>query len=168
MGQDKALEIIEHINSSYNKQLKLDQNGLKMWQDELSKYDFDEVLDNFKRYAANDTYGKIPTLYQLTTGLTQVASKLDYSKQIVYCPLCHKAMNTDEEMKHRERCSSVRYIVRKVKEYGIPNCPSMRDLYNMSQEEFDEKYDKVLKFIYKRTTNLTERMIIGKIFNEKQ
>ena len=49
MGQDKALEIIEYINSSYNKQLKLDQSGLKMWQEELSKYDFDEVLDNSKR-----------------------------------------------------------------------------------------------------------------------
>lgn len=134
------------------------------WFQVMHNYSYEEVMHNLEIAMGEDRFQKEPPqAYYLIQGLIPISKKTDFEKVIVYCPICKRALNQSEEQKHRERCQSIRYLVKQYKKWTGKDLDK-RTLWEMSEEEFQEKYDKFLHYVYEHTTDEQEKMRIGFIF----
>ena len=135
------------------------------WYEYLYQYDFIEVEKKLRDCMSMDQFQyQPPTLEYLIKDLVKIQDKVDFNKTFIYCQFCNRIFNSIETLhKHEDRCRSVRYIVRQYKKYFNREV-NKRELYEMSDEDFDEKYDKLLRFIEQHTTDEKEKKVIGFIF----
>ena len=135
------------------------------WYEYLYQYDFKEVEKKLRECMAMDQFQyQPPTLDYLIKDLVKIQDKVDFNKTLIYCQFCNRIFNSIETLhKHEDRCRSIRYIARQYKKY-LKREVNKRELYEMSDEEFDEKYDKLLKFVQERTNDEREKEIISFIF----
>ena len=168
MGKEEVNELIKLISSNYTNFVKdgKEKDMYKMWFEELQQYDYEDVLEALKSYMAQEKYQyQPPTLYLLISGLTKKHDKKDWSKGTFFCSYCKRTFNNEEEQKHHEdRHRSIKYVIRETKKWFKKELTE-KFLWTMSEEEFNERYDKLLKYIMEHTTNETERKIISFIFN---
>ena len=136
----------------------------KAWYEILHPFSYKEVKKNLEKAMGEERFQKDPPqAYYLVQGLTPIVKKVDFNKIIIFCPICKRAVNKEEEQKHVDRCRSIHYIANKYKKMGKE--VDKRSLWEMHQEEFDKKYDEFLHRIYENTTNEHEKIRIGYIFN---
>lgn len=165
MKKNESIKLINNLSTNY-RNLNLTTSMENAWHDVLQYYDYEEVNSKLINCMSEDKFQyQPPTVYYLVSGLTKVEDKLDYSKDILYCKICNRGFNSREELdKHFDRCSSVRYVVRKYKKFFKKDI-DMKMLYEMNDEEFKEKYDKLVKYIMNNTKDEFEKKRLGYYFN---
>jgi len=168
MNKNEVIELLDFITINYPN-FKIDEsnfeNTVNVWHDELQQYELDDVKKNLKEFMADDYYQKEPPkLSMLVKGLTKKHEKINWSEVETYCPRCHKPLSQSEYDEHFDRCSSIDYVIRESKKWLRKNL-TRRFLWQMSKEEFEERYNKLLKYIMEHTTDERERTRIGFIFN---
>ena len=168
MNKEQVKEMLDMIGHSYQGFVTKDNANsmLDMWLNELSQYDYEDVMEKLKRLMAEDKFQlKPPTLYFITAGLIKKHEKIDYTKGVFYCSQCGKAFNSDEEQKkHFDRCMSINYVIRETRKWFNKQL-TRQELLSMSDNEFEERYNKLLKYIYNHTNDNSEKIRIGFIFN---
>ena len=158
-------ELVNLLDMSYRSFVKDPVGMSNLYLKMLYQYDCEDVMKKLQECMAMEQFQfQPPTLDYLVKDLTRNKDKVDFNKTLIYCQFCNRMFNSIETLhKHEDRCRSVRYIARQYKKY-LNREVNKRELYEMSDEEFDEKYDKLLKFIEMRSTDEREKEIISFIF----
>ncbi len=161
----ETIDLLDYINSCYPNFDTKDEAKINSWADILQPYDKDEV-----KRALNDAMGEDkfqynpPQVQYLIRNLIAKYDKVDYSKLVIYCPICGRPLNQNDYEKHFDRCSSVEYVIRETKKWYGKDL-SKRKLFEMTDDDFKIEYLKLLSFIKKNTTNLDEKLRIEFVFN---
>lgn len=170
MNKIEVKQILDYLELNY-KDFRVSKEMFEMWLEELQQYDYDDTINKVKQLISTGHYISTPPhLVAITNGLSKIDKKLDWSKQVVLCRNCNKGFNTDnngysKELKeHEERCNSINYVIKQTKKWFNKDL-TRGELWAMSKEEFDTRYDKLLHYIYENTTNPVEKEIISYIFN---
>jgi hypothetical protein len=164
VSQKELLELLSLVKVNYP-YFKVDPAVEKAWYEVTHYFKYEDVKHNLEIAMTSERFQKDPpTIYYLTQNLTPIHESVSFEKRIVFCPICKRALNQEEEKKHFERCSSVRYIVRQYKRWN-GNELNRRDLFEMSEEEFEKKYNELLKYVETHTDDVHEKIRIGFIFN---
>ena len=170
MNKIQVKQVLDYLEINY-KDFRVSKEMFEMWLDELQQYDYEDVITKLKELMSSGHYISTPPhLVTITNGLAKIDKKIDWSKTVVLCKNCNKGFNVDDngfsqELKdHEERCNSINYVIRQSKKWFNKDL-TRGELWSMSREEFDERYDKLLHYIYEHTDNETEKTIIGYIFN---
>ena len=171
MNREQVKKVLDILKLNYPNYINENNKAfmLEEWCKELNEYSFDDTIERIKQVMSEERYQmKPPTLYYITNGMIKLKNKIDYNEDVHYCDNCHRPFNDlNQMMEHRARENSIEYIIRESKKWfnktfdkeGIDN------LYEMSEEEFDTRYKKLLKYIYDHTDNEFEKQRIGCIFN---
>lgn len=165
MTREEVKQFMRRIKHHYQ-EFTVDEFRINEWNKALAKYDFDDVNNKLDEHLTNEEYGnQIPKVYFLTKFLRTIEQK-EKAKSMVSstrCFLCGEEMMTDKFDKHYERCSSVNYFIKKYKE--IYDKVLERDkLMSMSDEAFNNNYEKLLKVILRTSDDENEIMRINFVF----
>lgn len=170
MNKSEVKKVLDYLELNYS-DFKVTKDLFDMWLDELQQYDYEDVMNKLKQMLGTGRYiNTPPVLVSITNGLTAKNKKLDWKKQVVMCHICGKAFNCNKDYscpelkEHEDRCASIRYVIKQTKKWFNKDI-SRAELWAMSKEEFDERYDKLLHYIYEHTDNKDEKDVIGYIFN---
>lgn len=156
--------VLKRIQNNYSS-FVVDNYLQSEWHKELSKYDLEDVMEKLEQHFRSEQYGnQIPKLYYLTKYLKTTKEKQEEKVEYIYCNLCHEAFRIDEFDEHYDRCSSVNYFLKQYKKY-FEKYLEREKLMNMSEEEFETNYAKLLKIVMERTTDEKESRRISFIFN---
>lgn len=169
MTKNEVADIMKRVKNNYQ-EFSIDEDKTSEWVGVLKDYLFDDVNNKLTEYL-EDSYNqsKIPKVYALVKGLLTQDEKneLANGRYLTYCKICNKYIKEAEYEAHFDRCSSIKYILKQYDKYNIPNKPNAEDLYKMKQEEFDIRYDKLLKWILEHTEVENEKNALINYF-EKQ
>lgn len=165
MTKSDVKDLFNLFKSNYNN-FKYDDSMLKIWSEELSQYENDDVLYKTKELFSKYEFKTIaPTLYYILDGLPKVNEKIDYSKETLSCKFCGRMFNDrDKLINHEDRCRSIKYILKRTKELWNKDIDK-KVLYNMNDSEFESKYELFLKKVNETTLNREEKLRINCIFN---
>lgn len=165
MNREEVLDLFEFLNMNYPT-FESSPEKINVWLKELQMYDIADVKRNLKELMAEDLYSKTPPLLsRIIRGLTPKGEKLDFNKTVIYCPRCHKGFNShEEEDEHFSRCSSVDYVIRETRKWFKKEL-TRKELFDMPDEEFQDRYKKLLWWIHDHTEDERERARIEFIFN---
>lgn len=166
MNNNETMQILNLIKFNYPN-FEIKEGMPEMWFDVLMEYSFEDVKMKLEEHLSEDRFQKQPpTAYLLVKGLPKIRDRIDFTKDTFYCDICNRPFNNQEELKiHRDKCSSIRYLIKQNKKWFNRNIDK-KFLWNLSDEEFDERYNKMLKYIMEHTTDENERTRIGYIFNK--
>lgn len=168
MTKEQVKELLNILNNNYNNFINENnyESILTTWLNELCQYDYNDVLERTKELLSKSEFQmKQPTLYHIVAPLTKVNDKVDFTKMVFYCPRCKKAFNDEIIMdKHTDRCRSIDYVIRETKKWFNKDI-TRKELFQMNEKEFEERYDKLLRYIMEHTTNEEEKIRISYIFN---
>lgn len=164
MKQEEVIDLLEFININYP-DFKVNDKVTKMWFDELQQYDIEDVKDNLKSFMSNEYYQKEPPkLALLTKDLVKKYEKVNWNKVETLCFRCGKPLSLEEYDAHFDRCSSIDYVIRETRKWFKKEL-TRKELWQMPDDEFNERYNKLLRYIYEHTTDESEKKVIGFIFN---
>lgn len=170
MNKIEVKEVLDYLSYNYTS-FNVTEGLFKMWLDELQQYDKEDVMNKIKQMIASGNYKVVaPQLVSITNGLTKTDKKIDWNKIVTFCPICNKAFQCDEHMhssdyeEHRPKCQSIRYVITQSKKW-LNKDLNRADLWAMSEEEFNERYNRLLHYIQEHTDNETEKAMIDHIFN---
>ena len=163
MSRSEFLEIFEKVSANAVF-FKADEVHEKVWYEVLCNFVYEDAMKNLEILLKDEKFRMNPNVYEVIKGLTPIDKKVDFGKVVVYCPICKRAVNQSEEAKHRERCQSIRYLVKQYKKWTGKDL-AKRSLWEMSEEKFQEKYDRFLHYILEHTEDKHEKMRIDFIFN---
>ena len=138
---------------------------LNEWERIMGPYDYEDIKGNLEKFLKDENnYGREPDAYQLIRGLLTIEDKNTNSLGKVTCQFCGRVFNRLEVYEHEDRCRSIRYMERKYSQL-FNRTIDKRQLWEISKEEFDKKYDEFLKYIEPKV-NGTEKMFIQKYYNK--
>lgn len=158
--------ILKRVEINYPKFVN-DSYTQSEWYRELKDYDLDDVMGKLENHFRSEQYGnQPPKVYFLTKYLTKTKDKNEDEDYDTFCVVCGKRMNHKLFDEHFDRCSSVHYVLRQYDRFKIPNKPKEEELFKMEQREFDIRYNRLLQYVYKFSSNESEKEIIKKIIGE--
>ncbi len=164
MTRQEHLELLNEMEMFY----PFFKNSLEreeVWYKVMYKYDFKEVMRNLEIAMANEKYQKEPpTAYYLVQDLIPTDEKVDFNKLVIFCPICKRAINQREEQKHTDKCRSVEYLSKQYEKH-FGKVIEKKDLWKMSDEEFDKKYLESIKRIKDKITNEREKAMLEFVLN---
>lgn len=177
MNKVECKEVLDFLRYNYQN-ISITNEMVDVWFNELQQYDKEDIMLKLKDMIGWDIFQlKAPSLMAIVKDVPKTQQKLDWNKGVAYCNYCGRAFTVgngkeknsmDEIHQHEDRCRSIKYINKKYsiryKDRELTN-EEKRNLYNMSKEEFDGYYDKILKYIYDHTDNEMEKTCIDHIFN---
>lgn len=130
----------------------LDKTGLSRlkqeWFDKLEPYDTKDInleLDDF--FKNGDNLNKQPDLYQLIKNCKTINEKKNNSGLITSCKYCTRWFDMTEVHEHEDRCRSINYIKRLYSKFFSGREVPLKELYEMSNDEFDTNYYKILEIV---------------------
>lgn len=158
-------DLFTHLTASY-KNYKFDSELTKYWEEQLSQYDYEDINDRLRELMSEDRYAYQPPLLEaLTRGLTKKSNKVDLSDYRYPCMFCRRLFDSiDEVHKHEDRCRSIKYLERQCERFNLQTLDK-RKFYEMDEDEFEERYNKFLRYFQQQTTNEAEKQIIEYAFN---
>ena len=165
MNEEQIEKIITMTSDNYNG-YKFSRDLLDTWNKMLEDYDYEDVKKRIEDLLASDEFKlNPPNIYHILKPLIKNKNKVDFSKATYNCDLCNRAFNDKDEMlKHQDRCHSVRYISKQMKKWFNKDF-NKKELYELEENEFQKRYDDLLKYIMEHTTDEKEKQRIGFIFN---
>lgn len=166
MDKNKALDILNYLADNY-KDFKLTEDKVNYWCQELSQYDYEDINNRLKELMSEERYSyQPPFLEAIIKGITKKHNKVDFTKLTYFCKICRRPFNDKNELDlHEDRCRSIRYIESQYKRFNWGEVKDKAEMYNMSEEEFNEKYKIILKKVQNLTTDEMEKTRIEFIFN---
>lgn len=155
MEKKEVQTIMKRIKQNY-KEFIVDDYNVNEWYIELKEYEFNDVMRKLEEHLRSEKYGdKPPRVYFLTKYLTKIKDKNKKDGIVIRCSVCHKKILLNDFDKHFDRCSSVKYLNNQNKKYFDKEID--KDKYmNMSDKEFNYKYDKFCEYILENTRNKKE------------
>lgn len=133
------------------------QELLTEWTRIMGPYDFEDIKNNLETFLKSESnYGKDPDAYQLIKGLLTTEDKKTNSLGRVSCRFCGRWFNRLEIHNHEDRCRSVKYLDRMYRKLLNRQLLNKKELYEMSDKEFDEKYIKSLEYLLPHMTNILD------------
>lgn len=160
--------ILRRIQSNYSS-FNPDAYMVQEWFRELKDYDLEDVMEKLNKHFRSEEYGnQIPKVYFLTRYCqkSEIKRKNITAKLKVVCRLCSEVIELKDYDTHYSRCSSANYIITQTQKYF--NKKINRDgLMKLSQQEFDFKYNQLLRYVQKSTDDMGEIERIYKILNSK-
>lgn len=165
MNREEVVDLFEFLEINYPN-FSYSSKTIDTWLNELQMFDVDDVKRNLKELMAEDLYSKTPPLLsRIIRGLTPKNEKIDFTKTVYFCSRCNKGFNSKEDCdEHFDRCSSVDYVIRETRKWFKKEL-TRKELFAMSDEEFQERYFKLLHWIHDHTQNESEKIRIGFMFN---
>lgn len=132
------------------------------WYRELKDYSLEDVMDKLEQHFRSEQYGNsIPKVYFLTKYLTKAKEKGKKLDGFLQCQLCGKWINMDDFEKHYDRCSSIDYLNRQSIKYFDKEIDKEK-YYYLSDEMFNEKYNKVANYVLNHTKDNDEINYLSK------
>lgn len=158
----KETKMILKRIQSYYPSFMLDDYKIKEWHSELKKYDYDDVNRKLEEHMRSTEYGSYePKLYFLTKFLKPSVDKNKNEAYLIECPFCGEYIRDEEYDKHYDRCSSIEFINRQCLEMTGKEID--RNKYKqMSEEDFELFYQKLIKNVYNKTKNEQQKNAIIK------
>lgn len=164
MTKDDVLNLLEFIALNYPN-FNVSEKIIDAWLNELQQYDLKDVKENLKSFMADEYYQKEPPkLSLLIKNLTKKHEKIDLDSVETLCHICHKPLSLDKYEDHIDRCLDVNYVIQQSKKWFNKDL-TRKELFDMPQDEFKERYDKLLNYIFQNTSDESERTRMGFIFN---
>ena len=110
------------------------------WYRILKDYDYQDVVDSLEKWLSDsDNKYFMPDVYVLINDLYTTSEKNKPMDFKVMCPHCKKWFPYQDSKTHEDRCGSVEYIIKNYKK--LFNKELFKEtLWNLSQEEFEQKY----------------------------
>lgn len=166
MDKNQVLEILNYLDDNY-KDFEITEDKLSYWCEQLSQYDYQDIRNRLKELMSEERYSyQPPFLEAIIKGITKKHNKVDFSQLTYFCRFCRRPFNDKNELDtHEDRCSSIRYIESQYKRFNWGEVKDKVEMYNMSEEEFDTKYKKILRLVQQKTTDEMEKQRIEFIFN---
>ena len=168
MDKKEVKELFNYLEQNYSN-FEYDKSKFDYWFNELQQYDNDDVRERLKDLMSDERYNyQPPFLETIVKGLTKKSGKLDFSQLVYYCKFCRRGFNDRKELdNHEDRCRSIKYIERQYKRFNLEKIDNAkkRELYELSEEEFDRQYKLILKYVMQQTTDESEKTRISFIFN---
>lgn len=169
MNREEVKNIMSYLVDNYKNNFEITQSKKEYWCQELSQYDNEDITNRVKQLMSEDKYAYQPPLLEaITRGVTKKHNKVNFDELVYYCLFCKRPFNNKNELdKHEDRCSSVKYIQKQYKRFSWPKLTGtqIKEMYEMPEEEFDEKYRVILRKIQKLTNDESEKRRIEYIFN---
>lgn len=155
MEIQETIKTMERIKQHYQDFI-IDDYKIDEWHSELCKYDFKEVNEKIDQHMRSEQYGQyIPKIYFLTRNLKTLEQKAEKKAYTVICSYCKKYMDYELYEKHVHRCSSVEFLQEQCDRFNLKSID--KDYYRkMPQEQFEEFYNKMLKFTESKTEDEKE------------
>lgn len=162
MIRNEVTELMKRVKSNYPSFI-IDDFKINEWLDELKDYDNEDVHKKLEEHMRNEEYNAgPPKVYFLTRYLIKIKDKKTLDDYKVVCPFCRERISYNNNGEHIDRCRSIDYIDTQCKKYHNKRIDK-EAFKRMTQDQFDIKYNRVLKDVYDNTTNETEKKVISKI-----
>lgn len=166
MNSEQIKELILYLKNSYPS-YDFKKELIDYWKQELSQYDYEDIKNRLKELMSEERYSyQPPFLEAITKGITKKHNKVDFTKLTYFCKICRRPFNDKNELDlHEDRCRSIRYIESQYKRFNWGEVKDKVEMYNMSEEEFNTKYKKILRLVQQNTNDEMEKTRIEFIFN---
>lgn len=134
--------------------LNLEPLEQEKWLNTLKKYDPIAVSN---RITKSLFYSQTPKLENIIAGLETTSIMPDRRNHNVPCSICNKMYNYYEIERHESRCSSIRFLKKKSKEYLNKEIPNdyIQKMWEMNEKEFDDVYCMLIEKFIPYETNKT-------------
>lgn len=162
MTRQEVIKLIEFITihrPNFRSRLgdKILKDMIEDWTRILGPYDYDDIFNNLEEFFKDErNYGKDPDAYQLIKGVLTTEDKKTNSLGRVSCQFCGRWFNRLEIHNHEDRCRSVKYLDRMYRKLLNRQLLNKKELYEMSDKEFDEKYIKSLEYLLPHMRNILD------------
>jgi hypothetical protein len=140
------------------------------WYKELKDYSLNDVMEKLEQHFRSEQYGNsIPKVYFLTKYLTKEKEKGKEIDGLLQCQLCKQFVDYKDYEDHYDRCSSIDYLDNQYFKYFKKRLEENKkqQLYLVSSDIFNEKYDKMLEYILFHTNDKEEINYINKYFEKE-
>lgn len=137
------------------------------WYKELKDYSLNDVMEKLEQHFRSEQYGNsIPKVYFLTKYLKKEKEKNKEIDGLLQCQLCKQFVDYKDYEDHYDRCSSIDYLDNQYFKYFKKRLEENKkqQLYLVSSDIFNEKYDKMLEYILSHTDDKEEINYISKYF----
>ncbi|MFA5407987.1 MAG: hypothetical protein WC343_04370 [Bacilli bacterium] len=163
MTKKEVINFMARIKSHYQ-EFVIDDYKTSEWYKELEHYDNEDVNKKLDQHLKSQEYGlQIPKLFFLTNYLKTTKQKQVQSKGQIQCKFCEEYVDIEDFDSHYEKCMRINYIDKQADKFNL-NIKS--NIYNMSIEEIDNVYYKVLDHI-KDKVSADERPKLLKVLETK-
>lgn len=138
----------------YYPSLIIDDFTTQEWHSQLKDYSSQDINEKFDEHLRSEEYNRyIPKISFLTAYLVKEKDKANpkIDRILVYCPICKAKITVNEYDSHYGKCSSLDYIIRQAKRFKDKNL-DRKELEQLSDEKFNELYDKVINMTYELGT----------------
>lgn len=163
MNKAEVRNLLKKIQSNYPSFL-MSEDKLEEWHKELKDYDCEDVLNRVDEHFRSEKYGRQePRVYLLTKGLVKTKNKAKRKGIKIRCNICCEVVLLNEFDNHFDRCSSVKYLNDQNKKYFDKEIDKEKYM-NMSDKEFNYKYDKFCEYILENTKSPKEREALENYF----
>lgn len=163
MTRSEVVELVDliQIHRPYFKTRlgeKIYQNLVIEWSRIMEPYDYEDIKKNLEDFLKDENnYGKEPDAYQLIRGLLTTEDKKEGNKGQVACQFCGRFMSRLDIGSHEDRCRSIRYLKKLYDRYLNATFNISKELYEMNDKEFEQKYIAVLEKALPRVNDVTEK-----------
>ena len=161
----EATKFMERIKQHYQEFI-IDEYKIEEWFNDLQHYSYEDVNKKLDEHLRSERYGEyIPKLHFLLSSLIMEKDKgKDWLKEAeIKCNICGRVMKYYDYDNHFARHLSVDYIAKQYLKYKNEEIDKEKFL-KMDDEEFEIKYDKILKFVYENTNDEEEKDMIRNYF----
>lgn len=166
MKVEETMEILNRINIHYP-EFNISDEKIEEWQSKLNKYDFEDVNTRLEQHLSDSQQGNFPPkLFILTNNLMTKEEKQTIGKGKVECQICRRWLPLKDYEKHFQRCSSIRWIVKKYDDYFPNKEVDKAWLYNANSIDFERIYKQVAKYVYENTKDYDEKQYLKEFLRE--
>ena len=162
MQKQEANILLQRIKTFYPKFFYASYT-VENWYMELKDYNPNLLVQALRQYAEDNN--EPPSVMNLKTIADRIANtnEIDYE---TLCKYCGRLLDKEHQVVHEDRCRSIRYMGRKY-ETLFNRAIDKRQLWELSKEEFDKKYDEFLKYIEPKVTKPNEKFFMKKYFESE-
>lgn len=154
---------------------QFDKSGLeklkKEWHRVLEPYDVEDInneLDDFLK--DGDNLNKQPDVYQLIKYCkTNKQKQMGEENFKVNCKFCNRSLDYIEIVDHENRCRSIMYLKRIYLKYFPNHKLPIKELYEMSNNQFDDNYFKIIEVVKNKIIPTTDEFkLISNVLETKK
>lgn len=168
MQKEEVYNLVRIVDMSYKGFIKNIEETTESWYKVLKDYRYKDIQDRLDKLMAMEQFQyQPPTLPYLVKEIPSISEENRRNSFYYTCNICTRKFKSKEEYeKHFSRCSSVRYVIKQSKKWFNQDLEkNKRELYLMSEEEFNERYRKLIIHIQQNTKDEVEKKCIEHILN---
>ena len=159
MNYSDVKKLFGRIKSYYN-MFTYDDNKANDWYKFLKSYDAREVNDNLDKYVS-ESNEQPPLVYALIRGLDKIEKEPE-KVYLMKCEYCGEPMYVGDDMTefldHERECMKIDFIDRMSVRFKGEHISSVK-YYQMSKEELDAAYHKIMNFYLQHKNDNNEDFI---------